>query len=152
MQSCLYPVWEILRSAASTALVIAGVGLIVSWLQYLYMKKRDRDVDIRNGWTETHKLMVTFRFKRDVWKLNLSAFLSDSHASKYAEAGLVAMEALHNLKGQLDRLPDSPLVEQLANFLHDNWESEKWMSDEFQKPFDEYAKRVALLTQPATHK
>ncbi len=48
-------------------------------------------------------------------------------------------------------MPDYPLVEELANFLHDNWESEKWMSKEFQKPFDEYAKRVAMLTRPAMH-
>jgi hypothetical protein len=90
--------------------------------------------------------MMTFRFKRDVWNLNLSAF----PRSKYTEAGLIALESLHDLKGQLERMPDYPLVEELANFLHDNWESEKWMSDEFQKPFDEYAKQVAMLTRPAT--
>lgn len=124
---------------------IALVGLVVSWLQYRYMKKRDRDIDIRDGWTETHKLMMAFRFKRDVWNLNLSAFPN----SKYAEAGLIALESLHDLKGQLDRMPDCPLVEQIASFLHDNWESEKWMSKEFQDPFDEYAKQVAMLTRPA---
>jgi hypothetical protein len=88
--------------------------------------------------------MMTFRFKREIWKLNLSTLPN----VEYVGAGLAALESLHNLKGQLDRLPNRELVEQIADFLHEHQESEKWMSDEFQEQFDQFARQVASLTQP----
>jgi hypothetical protein len=139
-------IWLRLHAPFTAALVtveIAIVGLIISWLQLRYMQRRDADLDIRNGWTETHKLMMTFRFKRG--SLQMSYFAT---SSARADAAIAASESLHNLKGQLDRMPDDPLVEQLADFLHTNWEAEKWRSPEFEQQFDEYAKKVALLTQP----
>jgi hypothetical protein len=150
MKPCLHDLWNLLHPIASAAMVtveVAVVGLLVSWQQYRYMKRRDREIDIRGGWTETHKLMMTFRFKREIWKLNLSTLPN----AEYVGAGLAALESFHNLKGQVDRLPDGELVEQIADFLHENSESEKWMSDAFEESFDGFARQVASLTQPAAH-
>jgi hypothetical protein len=47
-------------------------------------------------------------------------------------AAQATLESLHNLKGQLDRMPNFPLVEQIADFLHSNWEAEKWRSSDFE--------------------
>jgi hypothetical protein len=144
----LYPIWEWLRAGSTAALVtveIAGVGAIIAWRQLVYAQQRDKDLDIRNGWTETHKLIMTFRFKREI--LN-APFNADYPRS--ADAAIAALESLHNLKGQLDRMPDCPLVEQIADFLNSNWQPEEWRSPEFVNKFDEYAKQVALLTRPAT--
>jgi hypothetical protein len=97
MRCFVYRLWEWLHSVFPAALVtieIAIVGLIVSWLQLRYMQRRDKLIDIRDGWTETHKLMLAFRFKREL--------LSDSSLAfpQTAEAARVTLEALHNLKGQ----------------------------------------------------
>lgn len=69
VQYFLWQVWGGLHAAFPAALVateIALIGLFVSWRQLRYMQKRDKDLDIRNGWEETHKLMMTFRFKREL--------------------------------------------------------------------------------------
>jgi hypothetical protein len=39
--------------------------------------------------------------------------------------GIVAMESLNVLKSQIDRMPSSKLVEEIADFLHANWEAER---------------------------
>jgi hypothetical protein len=143
MQSIVCRIWEWLSSASPAPLVtieVAIVGLIVSWWQLRYMKRRDRETDIRNDWTETHKAMITFRFKREL--LNLP----DLVYPRSAEFAVAAQESLHILKSQLDRMPDGPLVEQMASFLHTNCEPEMWRSPAFQEQFDQYAKQVASLT------
>jgi hypothetical protein len=149
MPSVVCRVWEWLRAASPAPLVtieVAVVGLIVSWLQLRYMKRRDKDIDIRNGWTETHKLMMTFRFKRE--SLNLINLIYGGNGEVVRAEAQITSEALHNLKGHLDRMSDCSLVEQIAEFLHANWEAERWRSPDFEKQFDEYAKQVARLAQP----
>jgi hypothetical protein len=141
--------WERLHAVFPAAIVtieIAIVGLIVSWLQLRYMQQRDRDIDTRDGWTQTHRMMMTFRFKREL--------LNDPNLAfpQSAEAARVALESLHNLKGQLDRMPDGPLVKQMAEFLHANQDAGRWRSHDFEKPFDDLAKQAAYLARPATNK
>jgi hypothetical protein len=147
MREFLHHMWESIRAASPAPLVtieIAIVGLIVSWWQLRYAKKRDRAIDARNSWTELHKLMTSFRFKREL--LNQTELTYP----KFGEAILVASESLHDLKGQIDRMADSPLVNQIAGFLIDHWQAEKWRSSDFQKQFDEYARQVAFLTRTPT--
>ena len=142
-------VWEWLRAASPAPLVtieIAIVGLIVSWLQLRYMQRRDKEIDMRNSWTDTHKLMMTFRFRRE--SLSLVERMYGGNGEVVRAEALVTSESLHNLKGQLDRMPNIPLVEQIADFLHANWEANKWRSDEFQRQFDAYAQQVAYHTRP----
>lgn len=148
LQCFLWHAWGCLHAAFPAALVaieIALIGLFISWRQLRYMQRRDRDLDIRNVWVETHKLMLTFRFRREL--LNLPDF----HAyPKSAEGAIAVSESLHNLKGQLDRMPDCPLVEEMATFLHTNMQSEQWRSAAFQQQFDQYAQQVADFARPGT--
>jgi hypothetical protein len=90
--------------------------------------------------------MLDFRFKRALLEnpLQLSAPFSTDAVMRFV---IEASEALHVLKGQLDRMPEHPLVNELANFLHSNWEAEKWRSSQFVGPFDNYAKQIAVLSQ-----
>ena len=79
----LEQLWIWLHPAFTAALVtieIAIVGLLVSWRQLRYMQQRDAELDIRNGWIETHKLMMTFRFKRGL--LDMPFFASFQLALK----------------------------------------------------------------------
>jgi hypothetical protein len=135
-------VWEWLQSASPAPLVtveIALVGLIVSWMQLRYAQRRDRAIDIRNSWAKTHKLMTIFRFKRE-----LLIHPNQTYPAS-ADIAIAALESLHLLKAQLDRMPDGQLVEEIADFLHTNWEAEIWRSDAFEKLFDEYVKQAARL-------
>ncbi len=149
LQSFLYRVCEWLRAASPAPLVtieIAIVGLIVSGLQMRYMKRRDKVIDIRNAWTDMHKLMLTFRFKRML--LNQS----DGTYPGIAQTLIAVSESLHNLRGQLDRMPDCRLVEQLTDFIDANQDPEKWRAEIFEKQFDAYAHEAALLTRPVINK
>ncbi|MGO8720961.1 MAG: hypothetical protein ACLQMO_17365 [Acidobacteriaceae bacterium] len=146
MHTLICLVWKHLRVLSLAPLVtieVAVVGLIVSWLQLRYMKRRDHELDIRNGWVEIHKLMRTFRFKREL--LLNKENLKQSNRSGF---DMDALESLHNLKGQLDRMPDGPLVDQIADLLRKNWQYHQWKAKPFEAAFDQYAREVALLTRP----
>jgi hypothetical protein len=81
-------------------------------------KDRDKALDARNNWEKVHKAMLDFRFLREV--LNQPPVAGMGDFATVAARAVAAMEALHNLKGQLDRVPDEPLVLDIANFLNDN--------------------------------
>jgi hypothetical protein len=131
-----------LLSGTLISIEIAVIALIIAWLQLNYAQRRDRELDIRNGWSETHKLMVLFRFKRELLNMpNLVYPQSEAFA-------IAALEALHVLKGQLDRLPDLPMVKDFADFLHENIKADDWRSKPFEQKFDEFAHQIAVLAQP----
>lgn len=127
--------------AALVSIEVAIVGLIVAWQQLRYMQRRDRKLDLRNAWAETHKLMMTFRFRRGLLEMASGTVAEIKAVAEHA------LEALHNLKGQLDRMPGSALVTNMAEFLHSNWQAEKWRSPDFTEKFDEYAKQAALRSR-----
>ena len=134
-------IWPHLKEALEAAYVtieIAAVGAIIAGLQLRYAKKRDRSLDIRNSWEKIHKAMFEFRLRREV--LNNPKL----YAKENGLAALETFEALHNLKGQLDRTPDSPLVIEITNFLDDNSSVEKWRADDFAARFDVFAHEAAL--------
>jgi hypothetical protein len=133
--------WNYLFRYISLPISVAVVSAIVSYMQLRYMKQRDNAADLRNGWTETHKLMMKFVYLREL--LNQP---SPSVGETFAAASN-ALGALHDLKGQLDRMPDSPLTNELAKFLHTNWQAENWRSDQFRREFDQYAHKIAVLTR-----
>ena len=141
VQACLVRM-EPAFSVAPVAIEIAAMGLLISWLQLRYMKRRDAAIDKMSIWAETHKLMVIFRFKREM--LNRPSLEYPTSVN----SAIAAIESFHVLKGQLDRMPDSTLVKEIAGFLQANWEAERWRSDDFIKEFDRYSRCVALLSQP----
>ena len=141
--NCLYPLWPYLKAAVEATAVsieIAMVGTFIAWRQLSYAKKRDNAIDIRNSWEKIHKAMLKFRFRRVVLNhpsdgARILAWLSE------------AIEALYKIKGQLDRTPDSPLVIEIANFLDDHEEAEKWRSDAFAEGFDKFVHEAALRSR-----
>jgi hypothetical protein len=114
------------------------VGAIIAWLQLRYAKNRDKALDIRRSWEKIHKAMLKFKLRREV--LN--------HPERWGKepgaAALEVFEALYKIRGQLDRTPDSPLVIEIASFLDDNWEADKWRADAFTERFDKFVHQAAL--------
>lgn len=128
--------FRLLLNVTVISVEVALVGSFISWLQLRYMKRRDKTLDERSGWAEVHKAMLEFRFRREI--------LNNPKWQDGGTAVIKASEALHKLKGQLDRTPDSPLVIQLAKLLDDNSKAEQWRSVAFEEQFDTYTKQVAI--------
>src|ERR1035441_9709554 len=101
VRTLLWNFWAWIHPAFTAALIaieIALVGLFVSWRQLQYMQRRDKAIDIRDSWAETHKLMMIFRFKRELLnRPNLPYPMS-------ADNAIAASESLHVLKGEFATL------------------------------------------------
>jgi hypothetical protein len=144
-----YRAWMWIQPAFQAAVVtieVTIVGIVVSWLQLSYMKNRDKELDARGSWAETHRLMMIFRFKRELLNQANIAYPAS------AENAINALESLHVLKGQLDRMRDDPLVKELAGFLHENELASNWRDKPFEEKFDEYAHKAALRSRPPKRK
>jgi hypothetical protein len=143
--NCFRLIWPHLKAALEVTYVsieIAAVGAVIAWLQLRYAKSRDKALDIRNDWEKVHKIMLEFRLRREV--LNHPQYWGKDIGA----AALEAFESLHILKGQLDRMPDSQLVGELAGFLDENWSADQWRADSFAEQLDKYAHEAALRARP----
>ena len=56
--------------------------------------------------------------------------------------------ATAQLRGQLDRLNDDPLLAEIGRFLEDNTLMEQWETDEYERTFDGFADKVAMKARP----
>jgi hypothetical protein len=132
-------IWPHLKAALEATYVsieIAIVGAFIAWLQLRYAKKRDKELDIRNSWEKIHKVMMEFRFRREC----LNSPPPGQHAGMWIAETL---EALHNIRGQLERTPDSPLVIEIKTFLANNWKAEQWRAAAFTEQFDKFVHEAA---------
>jgi hypothetical protein len=124
--------------ATYVSIEIAVVGATIAWLQLNYAKKRDATLDTRNQWEQIHRTMLEFRFRREI--LNLPMGLTN-------EDLIQTSHALHMLRGELDRAPNSPLVTEIWAFLNANAEAEQWRAPAFGPGFDKLVHQVALKSR-----
>jgi len=142
--NCFHQIWPYLKDVfdASCVLIeIAVLGVIIAWRQLSYAKNRDKALDIRKSWEKIHKAMLEFRFRREMLN-NPPPWANEPDA--VALAATLAALALNNIRGQLDRTPDSPLVTEITDFLEDNLTAAKWRANDFIGPFDKFAHEAAL--------
>jgi hypothetical protein len=146
--NCFHLIWPHVAKALEATYVsieIAVVGAIIAYLQLAYAKKRDATLDARNQWEKIHKAMMEFRFRREM--LDYPSFSSYDGGVIAETRAVEAFHALHMLKGELDRAPDSPLVKQISDFLNDNFEAEKWRAPAFTPEFDKLVHQVVLKSR-----
>jgi hypothetical protein len=138
-------------------LLFAGLAVLFGFLAYqvgkitlTYMRGRDLELDNRNGWIELHKAMVNLRVERTFVLAQRGARggYSSSAPNPFEERKRDYDLATAQLRGQLDRLNDDPLIVDLAAFLEDNQDMEKWQTDDYEKKFDEFAHSVAMKSRP----
>jgi hypothetical protein len=136
-------------------LLFAGLAVLFGFLAYrigritlTYMRGRDFELDTRNGWIEIHKAMVNLRVHRELIMLpgKMAAFgvSAPSQPGAIADYSLAAAQ----LRAQLDRLNDDPLIIELANFLDDNKLTAQWQADEYAQKFDKFVYSVAMKSRP----
>lgn len=134
---------------AGLTVLLAIIAIVVARETLSYMRGRDLEVDTRNGWIEIHKAMINLRVER-------ALIILPGQMGAYMPGASIPLEervkgytfASAQLRGQLDRLNDEPLVEEISEFLNDNILTEQWQKPEFQTAFDAFAQRVAMKSRP----
>lgn len=133
---------------AALSVLFAILAWRISRITLTYMRGRDLELDTRSGWIEIHKAMLNLRVHRDYVML----------PSKMAQRGIMLptqQDSLRcyalgvvQLRGQLDRLNDDPLIVKLAEFLDVNQLAAQWQSDDYQRDFDAFVHDVAMKSRP----
>jgi hypothetical protein len=140
---------------AALNILLAALTLFMAWVAFklsrrtlTYMKERDFELDTRNGWIEIHKAMVNLRTLGALVRFP-SSLGSYSQSMGHADAVVENYTlARSQLLGQLDRLNDDPLLDQISEFLKANLLTQDWQTDRFEKRFDTFAQQVALKSRP----
>lgn len=142
----LHLIWSHVAQALEVGYVsieIALVGAGIAWLQLRYAKKRDATLDARSQWEKLHKAMMEFRFRGEI--LNHPGPTSNYDGGEISDAHMVeAAHAIHMLRAELDRAPESPLITQIITLLNENFAAEKWRALNFTTEFDKFVRQVAL--------
>ncbi len=156
MLCLLKSAWTVLGNKDLLTLLFAALSVlfaILAWhiarITLTYMRGRDLELDNRNGWIEVHKAMINLRVQRELImlpaKLAARGVLSPiQSADGIKDYTLAAAQ----LRSQLDRLNDDPLIVELATFLDDNGQTALWQADTFVTKFDSFVHSVAFKSRP----
>lgn len=139
---------NLLLAALTVLLAILAVLVAINTLRY--MRGRDLEVDTRNDWIEIHRAMVNLRAQRSFvleQRGQMGAYASGT-PNQFEERKRDYELALAQLRGQLDRLNNDPLLSEIGKFLDNNTQMERWQADDFEKAFDAFAHSVALKSRP----
>lgn len=131
-------------------LAIAVLAFVVATWNFIYVRRRDFEVDTRSGWIEIHKAMVNLQVQRGF------VLLLRGQMGAYTQGGSSLLEermrdyvlATAQLRGQLARLNDDPLIIELSKFLADNKQLEQWQTDAYEMKFVDFALKVAMKSRP----
>jgi hypothetical protein len=126
---------------AGLTVLLAIIAIVVARETLSYMRGRDLEVDTRNGWIEIHRAMIRLRVQRAFIMLPNPWGPDPKDSRDYTLAAA-------QLRGQLDRLNDDPLVVEIASFLDDNVLTEKWQQPQYEKAFDTFVHKVAMKSRP----
>jgi len=129
--------------------VLAAITVLVAFQTLGYMHRHDSETDTRSGWAEIHKAMVSLRVQRTFVLAQRGAMGAYGPGpNQFEERQRDYILATAQLRGQLDRLNDEPLLGEIARFLEDNKLMEQWETDEYEKTFDGFADKVAMKARP----
>jgi hypothetical protein len=132
---------------ATVAVVLTAVALVVAIKTLGYMRGRDLEVDTRSGWVKIHKAMINLRVQREFYMSELGmVHVSESGGIDQGIRDYTLASA--QLRSQLDRLNDEPLLIELAGFLDANILTAQWQTDAYEKAFDGFVHKVAFKARP----
>jgi|HubBroStandDraft_4_1064222.scaffolds.fasta_scaffold08664_4 hypothetical protein len=131
---------------AAAAAVLTMVAVIIASNTLTYMRRRDLELDTRNGWIEIHKAMINLRVQREFVMLRdkLPHYNADAVHDEVKDYTLASAQ----LRGQLDRLNDDELLVKISEFLNANQWTQQWQRPEFLPPYDTFVHEVALKARP----
>jgi hypothetical protein len=130
--------------------LIALLALFVAWQALSYARFRDRELDKRNEWIQIHKAIVNVRVYRsfavspldtEVWDIPAALNESRSRVRDYVLAH-------SQLRAELERVGDDPLITKLAAFLDSD---NQWREPDFETTLDSLSQEVALKSRSKLH-
>jgi hypothetical protein len=141
---------------AGLSVLFAALAVLFGYLAWrigkftlTYMQGRDLELDTRNGWIAIHKAMINLRVQREFIMAPGRWALLGIPAPINSEDGIKDYTlAAAQLRGQLDRLNDDPVIVNLAEFLDANILTAQWQTEKFQQDFDAFVHDVALKSRP----
>jgi hypothetical protein len=107
---------NLLLAALTVLLAVLATAVAIQTLTY--MRRRDLELDTRNGWIEIHKAMVKVRVQRSFVMMQwtqMGAYVQGA-PNLYEERVKDYTLAAAQLRGQLDRLNDDSLIVELGAF------------------------------------
>jgi hypothetical protein len=134
---------------AAAAVILTALAVVIGVKTLSYMCDRDLEVDSRSGWIEIHKAMVNVRVYRQLILLQGQLGMVRSNnpiSSEQREKEYVL--AVAQLRAQLDRLNDDPLIIALAEFLDQNKLTAQWQAESFAVAFDAFVHKVGFKARP----
>jgi hypothetical protein len=148
--------WTALVSKDVLTLLFAALSVlfaVLAWhiakITLTYMRVRDLELDNRNGWIEVHKSMINLRVQREYVLLPAKmAALGIPPPIQSADGLKDFTLAYAQLRSQLDRLNDDPLIVELMSFLDDNRLTAQWQAEGFPGKFDAFVHQVAFKSRP----
>src|ERR1700719_907561 len=127
---------------AVAALLVAAAAFIVALNTLSYMRDRDLEVDTRSGWVEIHRAMINLRVQREF--ILLQNAMADPHPVVSQQNIREYTLASAQLRAQLDRLNDDPVVIEVAAFMEAHQLAAQWQTLQFVAKYDEFVHQVAL--------
>jgi hypothetical protein len=114
-------------------LTLIAVAVAISTVAY--MRYRDWQVDTRNRWIEIHRAMINLRAQREFVlkeRSQMGAY-STSSPNLFEERQRDYALATEQLRAQLDRLNDDPLLATIDKFLEDHKDMNQWETDDYER-------------------
>ena len=131
-------------------LVFSGVAAFFGVLTYIYVLRRDREVDARTAWVAIHNAMINLsgQWATVMSQRSLAGAHSSSGPNPYGERKGDYDAAVTQLRGRLSHLKNDkdPLIGGLLLFMDSSKEIDQWQREDFGRQFDAFTKRVGMKT------
>lgn len=142
--------WNDLHMGVLLGLLIAVVTALITWQAFSYTRRRDSKIDIQNAWVELHKAMVDVQAKRAIamTQVGQQGAYGPSGPNAFVELQKGWALAVAQLQGQLDRMEDDPLRNEILEFLKgDNKPIAYWQMPAYAAAFESLCQKVAVKTK-----
>jgi hypothetical protein len=136
---------------AGLIVLLAIIAVVIAWGTLRYMRSHDLKIETRNGWIELHKSMVNLQVHR---KIALIQIMEPEAHPGGAGLGLnVDLQkpfslAAAQLRGQLDRLNEDPLIVEIAQFLDEKEPLARWQMPGYGARLEALSDNVAQKCRP----
>lgn len=135
---------------AALTVLLAIFAVAIAWGTLKYMRNHNLRIETRNGWIELHKSMVNLQVHR---KLALIQIMEpEAHPGggpwSYVDLQKPFSLAAAQLRGQLDRLNEDPLIVEIVQFLDEKEPIARWQMPGYGASLEVFSDKVAQKCRP----
>jgi len=135
---------------AALTVLLAIIAVAIAWGTLTYMRSHDLKIETRNGWIELHKSMVNLQVHRKIALIQIME--PEAHPGggpwSYVDLQKPFSLAAAQLRGQLDRLNEDPLIAEIAQFLDEKEPLARWQMPGYGARLEALSDSVAQKCRP----